>query len=803
MGGKNQTSHSDKKISELEKQIVEQLIPIKKKNEEIFDNSKEIKKKTLISFEGNLNDYIIKISKNKKLEIEEIKDIFIQFNNELLNNYLRDKNYFHGNIKMKNILYYKNNNYFKFYLIPKNEIKKENENENELKPPEKLKEKTNHSNKIDIWNLGLILYQLYEGKDFDYKNDYELLKNKIKNDIDEKYYNIDKSKEKEELNSEEKIIQNLIKKCLIIEDDKRIDFNDYFSHPFFNHIYIGSIKDKKMINNQDGNQECFEEYLNINLINLPKIFMKKLKLYCYEDNDIIFKTLNIFQNEFEEKINNEDYKDKVNEIIIYRVLKLDDEKIKEFLKFLNSKRDEIYDLIMPFIIFLFNNNEEIERKINDIIEKEELEKLDKRFIFFCKNSNNDEIIKNLIYRAFSYYNECGDKFDLKGNDIDLRKNKYEFYINIICVARTQNGKSTFINKFISSFGNKDEVRAKEGGNERSCSSKFASYYIDEIPIKMIDIIGYDGSEDNFNKLNDIINKMSIIIFQDEIHIILYLIDYSSKVLFKPKELDIFETLKLNVIKPKILFIRTKCQSNIYKESNNKIIVNLNALSIKEIKTKLDSMNTNFQNHRNDEKWKSILNYICYNENEKIDKNLKYFSFDNVCFLNLLNTEIITGEIRQIIKPFGMDYFKQQLNKLFDQILEEEKYRLNYWIKLGNESRKDDENILKIIRDMNFYNISKEYLSKKSSDYLTNLVTNKFENKILIEIKEIPPILIGLFTNDELIFFFMQIGIGVMKNKDNQFKLIINKSNFRTILEDFICYKVKCISSIESLIFKKK
>ena len=62
--------------------------------------------------------------------------------------------------------------------------------------------------------------------------------------------------------------------------------------------------------------------------------------------------------------------------------------------------------------------------------------------------------------------------------------------------------------------------------------------------------------------------MSIIIFQNEIHIILYLIEYISTNLFMEKEVDIFETLKLNVIKPKILFIRTKIQYNIYKENNN-------------------------------------------------------------------------------------------------------------------------------------------------------------------------------------------------------------------------------------------
>ena len=347
------------------------------------------------------------------------------------------------------------------------------------------------------------------------------------------------------------------------------------------------------------------------------------------------------------------------------------------------------------------------------------------------------------------------------------------------------------------------MRAKEGGNERSCSSKFASYYIDEIPIKMIDIIGYDGREDSVQKLNDIINQMSIIIFQNEIHIILYLIEYISTNLFMEKEVDIFETLKLNFIKPKILFIRTKSQYNIYKENNNEIIVYLDQLTKggkQIIENKLQSMNTNFQKIRTDEKWKNILNYICYNEYDKFDnKNLKYFNFDNVCFINLLNNEIIIGNI---IKPFGMEYFKQQLNKLFEQIVEEEKYRLNYWKELGNKSQNNDENILKIIKDMNFYNISKQYLSEKSSDYLKDLVTNKFENKILIEIKEIPPIFIGLLTKEDLFFFFMQIGIGVMKNKDNQFKLIINKSTFQKVLEDFIHYKVQCISSIESLIFKK-
>ena len=41
----------------------------------------------------------------------------------------------------------------------------------------------------------------------------------------------------------------------------------------------------------------------------------------------------------------------------------------------------------------------------------------------------------------------------------------------------------------------------------------------------------------------------------------------------------------------------------------------------------------------------------------------------------------------------------------------------------------------------------------------------------------------------------------ISKKENQFELIINKETFLSVLEDFIFYKVKCISSIEYFILK--
>ena len=53
-------------------------------------------------------------------------------------------------------------------------------------------------------------------------------------------------------------------------------------------------------------------------------------------------------------------------------------------------------------------------------------------------------------------------------EIDLRKKKYDFYFNVICISRSQTGKSTFINKYLSSFNSdgKEEIKAREGGNGR-------------------------------------------------------------------------------------------------------------------------------------------------------------------------------------------------------------------------------------------------------------------------------------------------------------------------------------------------
>ena len=77
------------------------------------------------------------------------------------------------------------------------------------------------SNKCDLYSLGIILYMLktgeyiFEGNDF-----YEKLTNKNKNNIKKE--------------TDDELLNNLIKKLVVIDPQERMEWKDYFNDPFFN-----------------------------------------------------------------------------------------------------------------------------------------------------------------------------------------------------------------------------------------------------------------------------------------------------------------------------------------------------------------------------------------------------------------------------------------------------------------------------------------------------------------------------------------------------------------------------------------
>ena len=181
----------------------------------------------------NLEEYI-KI-KNKGLSIEEIKEILHQINIILKNMQNKDINI---NIKPSNILITidKNNRIIiKLSDFGLDKNKDENlsmsslGNINLVLSPEEI-ERGKNSIKSDIWSLGIIIYYMLFNE-YPYKGDTEF---QLNNDIHS-------NKKLKKIDNKE--LDDLISKMLIIDFNKRISWNDYFNHSFFkNYINQQNLK---------------------------------------------------------------------------------------------------------------------------------------------------------------------------------------------------------------------------------------------------------------------------------------------------------------------------------------------------------------------------------------------------------------------------------------------------------------------------------------------------------------------------------------------------------------------------------
>jgi hypothetical protein len=120
-------------------------------------------------------------------------------------------------------------------------------------------------------------------------------------------------------------------------------------------------------------------------------------------------------------------------------------------------------------------------------------------------------------------------------------------------------------------------------------------------------------------------------------------------------------------------------------------------------------------------------------------------------------------------------------------------------------------IKQVIKDMNFYNISTQFLSQDSNNIIQNLIDENLEKKLKINyeptilIKPCPkcgflhPILCGKCNKYHFnISFFNNYNLQFI---DSQISFTIDREKLKNILIDFISYKVKGISSYEFFIKK--
>ena len=218
--------------------------------------------------------------------------------------------------------------------------------------------------------------------------------------------------------------------------------------------------------------------------------------------------------------------------------------------------------IMPLILILISENSDKELTIDT----NRYDKINPRF-FFIENYTEDpeaieETIVPIILRFCSIHNELGDEFSLNKDEeeeeeekFDLIKRAFPFNLNIVCIGRFGQEKSTGINQILQ------EYKAKESSNNwHSRTKNLVLYQVKNRPIRILDVPEFEDEKtvkDAIEKLKECLEKLNRL--KDSIHIILYFLNYREVRDFTNLEYPILEEIS-KIESAQIIYVITHSES---------------------------------------------------------------------------------------------------------------------------------------------------------------------------------------------------------------------------------------------------
>ena len=399
-------------------------------------------------------------------------------------------------------------------------------------------------------------------------------------------------------------------------------------------------------------------YMHIKVIgsNMQK-FYKELKDSIYLRNIIKYWEIEPLEDLNEKNINNYfDYlynlKDEKRELLILKLNNIFDPEISILLNKLNEvdPQSEINNFPLVLILTTENSTEKLK------IDTEKYKNIDPRLLFvanYTENPEKMEEIYKLLLRICSIHNELGDNFcvgnENNGEEFDLIEKNFPFNLNIACIGRFGQGKSTGVNALLQ------EYKAKESNKGSSQTKNLTFYQVKNSPIRILDIPGFENEKTvndaiaKFKLCGEKINKL-----KDNIHIILYFLNFSDTRAFMKLEYPLIKEISKHE-SSKLIYVITHSESNINLEIKEK--------QFKKINTGIKGIT----------KDTSISNKI-----EKFIAN-----DNNVVFVNFHKDEFHN------IEPFGK---KELFKKIYDTFIQSEDYN-NSLRNLTKESI--EENALKL------------------------------------------------------------------------------------------------------------
>lgn len=393
-------------------------------------------------------------------------------------------------------------------------------------------------------------------------------------------------------------------------------------------------------------------------------FKKILDLKLYDLNIDIKSQLSKYFSRLESIKNSIKDPKQIKEVLLIKLNSITEPEIDLIIENMD-RLDEVQ--YMPLVLILLSK----EKNDNLTINKEEYKQVDQRFIIIKKYTEEPSIIEKeidpIFLRFFSIHNELGDVFIIKGEREPYKLvNEFNFNLNIACIGRTRQGKSTGVNQILQEYKSKESSL----GCSQTINSTF--YQVKDHPIRILDIPGFDSEKTVIDAVQKF--KESGEFFKenkDKIHIILYFINYLSTETFIDFEYPIIEEI-LNHKSAKIIYIMTHSNPNMTQRDEDKKIRNLNIGLEKVIEKKAK-------------------------ENDIRKSGMFRATKDNVIFVNFHQNYELN------FKPFGI---RNLFTKIYEFFIQSETYKDSFQYK------------------------DKNYLDKKLSEFRENAKNDLFKDKII-------------------------------------------------------------------------
>ena len=375
------------------------------------------------------------------------------------------------------------------------------------------------------------------------------------------------------------------------------------------------------------NNKLYELYKNSKIIKNIKKYWSFDKL---EFTDFKTQIINYFKKLKNSIIEEQNLK----ESLIIIVKNSSDPNIEYAIKKTEELGNKEY---MPIVLFLTKEKEE---KKDIKINLEKYDEIEPRLIYI-KNYVVDlkefnKTIVPLLLRFCSIHNELGDRFTIgEGNnreDFDLTNNYFPFNLNIVCIGRFGQGKSTGVNVL------SQEYKAKESSKGCSQTKNLTFYHVKDKPIRILDIPGF---VDNLT-INDVLKRIQfcgeeINKLKDKIHFILYFLNCNEGRAFMRMEYPLIEEIAKHK-STKIIYVITRSNPVMTEKIKNKIY---------------DRINTGIKGITLDKPiFKDVTKFLEANQN-------------NVVFVNF-HKDYINN-----VEPFGK---KELFKKIHDLFIETEDYK---------------------------------------------------------------------------------------------------------------------------------